>query len=295
MSVAKFDKRRFNSKVEARSRRLTSKAEIEFEELVKQLVEEFGIYKKSRSKTLELAIQIHKTGLWQGTHTNFADFLMDKLSIKKSYAYNLIEAAKIAEENPDKPVANERQARAVANSQKNGEHSPEKPKENEESEPRNTTDKNSTSGGNGNSVKSGSKQESKTEEVQLDDVDTPIPKDALPYWNQLKEVQAVITALGKLKSIVVNGQNDKKTNWPKCANYIADTFDQLRVEISEAKPYTVCTTCMGSPSMQPGQWCGFCKGTGMISKRLWDTCSMQEIKDIRIKSNAEFAKQNGPH
>ncbi len=123
--------------------------------------------------------------------------------------------------------------------------------------------------------------------VVLDDIDTPIPKDALEWWERMQEVQDILTEISHLKSIVVGGQKDRIKQWLKVTNSIADNFDSLRSLISEAKPYAVCTTCMGSPSLQP-EGCNFCRSTGLISKWQWDTQSREEVKKIRLLSNADL-------
>jgi len=100
-----------------------------------------------------------------------------------------------------------------------------------------------------------------------------------------------LSAITKLKSKVVGGREIKgEYHWLKVTNSIADTFGSLYSLISEAKPYAVCTTCMGSPSLQP-EGCNFCKNTGLISKWQWETQSRKEIKDMMLLRAADLKKE----
>ena len=285
------DKKAFRLRVERRAKKLIPKSDDSFEGLVKQLSGELQIYAKSRSRTMELTVAIFKTGLWSQTHTSFVDFLMDRFSIQKSYAYLLIKSAKIADENPETPVENERQARAHASAENNGTSEPQKSEPTTKSTPRSNTEQNSSDGGNRNSVKPESKATKKEEEVQLDKVGTPIPMEALPYWNRQQEVQDILSQISKLKGKVVRAREGQDALWMVIDNFVSERFDQLHSVISQAKPFTVCTQCMGSPSMQPNG-CSFCHSTGLISKWKWDTCSPKEMKEIRLKSNVEYAKSH---
>lgn len=132
---------------------------------------------------------------------------------------------------------------------------------------------------------------SKKEKIVIyDDNGTPIPDDAIPYWNRRQEVQEVLTQISRLKSIVVGGREKQDRQWLKVTNSIENNFDSLRSLISEAKPYAVCTTCMGSPSLQP-EGCNFCRSTGLISKWQWETQSRQEVKDIVMRRAEDLKKE----
>lgn len=286
-----FNKKAFDLRVSRRAEKLIPKSDRDFEDIVNQLREELEIYSKSRSRTVSLTMAVFKTNLWSRTHVAFVDFLMDRFSIQKSYAYLLIKTAKIIDENPHNPIENERQARAHTSNTNNGDPEPQKQEQNTETNARNSTDKDSTNGGNRNSVKSGSKPTSKTEKVELDKVGTPIPIEALPYWERQQEVQDVLSQISKLKSKVLKAREGEDPLWMVVDNFVGERFDQVHSVISQAKPFAVCTQCMGSPSMQPSG-CSFCHSTGLISKWKWDTCSPKELKDIRAKSNIDYAKSH---
>lgn len=141
----------------------------------------------------------------------------------------------------------------------------------------------------------------KDKKVFYDVPGIPIPDDALKWWEEawddkeeehkdVPKVQDILTQISKLKSIVVGGREKGELRWLKVTNSIADTFDSLRSLISEAKPYAVCTTCQGVPSLQK-EGCNFCKSTGLISKWQWETQSRQEVKDIVLRRAADLKKE----
>jgi len=286
-----FDKKAFRLRVSRRAEKLIPKTERDFEGTVNELREELSVYTRSRERVIELTVVIFKTTLWSRTHTSFVDFLMDRFSIQKSYAYILIKSAKIEVENEAKYTSSEQQPPPVSDNKNNGHPTPPKSEEKQESRPRNSTDENFHNSGNRNSVKSGSKPTSKTEKVELDKVGTPIPIEALPYWERQQEVQDILSQISKLKSKVLKARECEDPLWMVVDNFVGERFDQVHSVISQAKPFTVCTQCMGTPSMNEAG-CHFCHSTGLISKWKWDNCSPKELKDIRIKSNIDYAKSH---
>lgn len=123
----------------------------------------------------------------------------------------------------------------------------------------------------------------------LDDIGTPIPKDALPFWKRRQEVQDILTELSRIKCAVEKAKADGDPMFGKVGNGVISDLTQAYTHLLEAKPYAVCTTCMGSPSAQP-KGCSMCGNKGLISKWQWDTQSRKEIKEIRLKSNAKLAE-----
>jgi hypothetical protein len=262
--------------------------------MVGELVEHYHLYERSRGECLRLAVEINNTGVWRKTHITFANFLMDTLEIQKSQAYRLIEAAKIVEskeESGESPPTTERSARAISDAKKNGEHESKNDEESEQPSVRNSTEQNSPSGGMRNSVKSGSKPPKP--EMKFDRIGTPITDDALPWWEgeHIKNLNAELKVITDLKKRILDYRSDGNFMWMKITNTIESDIAYLYFLIKEAKPYAICTTCQGSPSLQP-EGCSYCHNTGLISKRFWDTASMKEIKEIRMKSNRDIAKKH---
>lgn len=290
MSVTKFDRGRLAAKVAARSRKLISSSENEFESLTKQLGEELSIYSRSREKVMSLTVVIFKTNLWNRTHTSFVDFLMDRFSIQKSYAYMLIKSAKIEVENEEKSTAVEQPNSPPPENKNNGHSPPPKPEEKQEPEPRSNTDGKFPLSGNRHSVKPESKPTPKDAPIELDKLGTPIPLDALPYWNRQQEVQDILSQISKLKMKVVKARQGEDALWMVIDNFVEARFDQLHSVISQAKPFTVCSQCQGSPTLNGS--CTLCHSTGLISKFKWDNVTPKEFKEIRMKSNIEYAKKH---
>jgi hypothetical protein len=265
-------------------------------------------------------IELRDDEHWKDTHNSFSDFCKDNFKISKTYLYDVIKGMEVIASLPKdvrSKITNEGQARALAklpeskrvgailSAEKNGgitaesllSHAakptakPVPPKSAiadstfpEKSEPQTSSKHKSTL-----------KEKPK---VWLDENNYPIPDDALPWWEKAwgeeheddLKVQDVLSKISDLKSIVVGGREKREFRWLKVTNSIADTFDSLRSLISEAKPYAVCTTCMGSPSLQ-SEGCNFCKNTGLISKWQWDTQSRKEIKDMMLRRAADLKKE----
>lgn len=120
---------------------------------------------------------------------------------------------------------------------------------------------------------------------ELDATGTIIPSDALPFWARRQEVQDIMSDLSRIKSIISKAKADGDPLYGVISNGVIVHLEQAFTHISEAKPYAVCTQCMGSPSFQP-TGCGMCGNTGLIGKYKWDHQSRKEVKELRLKSNA---------
>ena len=254
---------------------------------------------------------------WKDTgHTTFAAFCKDTFTISKTKLYTILKGMEVVASLPKnlQPlITNDAQALALAKLPKNkradaiskaeknggvtaenlclhgGQNTPKTNVTNEVTKfrIRNSPVSDSQRVTNENSKTPLSKKDTK---VLYDEIGIPIPDDAIPYWNRRQEVQDILTQITKLKSVVVGGREAQDCQWLKVTNSIANTFDSLRSLISEAKPYAVCTTCQGVPSLQP-EGCNFCKNTGLISRWQWDTQSRQEVKDIVMRRAADLKKE----
>lgn len=260
--------------------------------LVDQLVEQYRAYERSRGECLRLAVEINNTGLWRKTHISFADFLMDSLGIKKSQAYRLIEAAEIVdakEKSGEQPPTTEREARAQISASKNG-------SETTETKCNRNGYNDSPGGGMENSVKSGSKptlKPQKTEkEVLYDSIGIPVPDEAIPFWKRRDEVQALLGKISDIKCAVERAKSAGDALYGGVSNNFVVEMRSAYAHIKDgAMPYAVCTQCMGTPSLQP-DGCSFCKNTGLIPEWRWNTQSIKEVKEMRIKIAADLAAQS---
>lgn len=265
--------------------------------------------------------KLYDSEYWKDTHTSWIAFCRETFGISKTKLWGMLEYTKVvaslSKENQPK-ITNVSQALALSNlspsdrdkvivkAENNGGITAEnltfhsaKPVSKRRSKTNVTESVTSVPNSEPSSSESaesetGSKPKNpsskKDTKVLYDEIGIPIPDDAIPYWNRRQEVQDILTQISKLKSVVVGGREAKDNQWLKVTNSIANTFDSLRSLISEAKPYAVCTSCQGSPSLQK-DGCSFCKSTGLISKWQWDTQSRQEVKDIVLRRAADLKKE----
>jgi hypothetical protein len=119
--------------------------------------------------------------------------------------------------------------------------------------------------------------------VEYDEVGTPIPDEAMPYWIRRHEVQDKLSELSELKCFFERVKASGDPLWGKMTNGAIDGAKSLYAYVSCVKPYAVCTQCQGSPSLQP-KGCGLCGNSGLIDKGRWDR-SPKEIKEMREKAN----------
>lgn len=246
---------------------------------------------------------------WRDTHNNFSDFCRDNFEISKTYLYDTIKALELIASLPKSvrpKITNERQARAlisipekerpsvILDCEKNGGITAENILAHSKTNTPKTKPSSPPLADSTLSKKTGSLQPPKPKiKIPEDDMGIPLPDDAIPWGKDSdrgKEVQRVLTEISRLKSIVVGGREKGEYHWLKVTNSITDTFGSLFSLISEAKPYAICTTCMGSPSLQP-EGCNFCKNTGLISKWQWDTQSRKEVKDMMIRRATDLKRE----
>lgn len=265
--------------------------------------------------------ELKDDGYWEDTHTSWIAFCKENFAISKTKLFNLLKYTEVvgslskenqpkittvdqalvlsklpekdrngvvskAESNGGitaenlkfysaKPVRGKHVTDKVANSPESGLSSSEstesKPPSKPKSEPKPSTPK--------------------KESVILDGVKTPISSEALPYWNKRDEVQGFLTRISDIRS---DFKKAAKGDQPLYSRVYQNTLDYLSRAyhvISDCKPYTLCTRCMGSPSLQP-EGCSFCCSTGMISRIRWKNNADPRVKQLRMLSNAEYAAKH---
>lgn len=267
--------------------------------------------------TVGMALSKFKAGeYWKKTHTTFGDFRDEIFGISERYSQYLMKAADAVLSLPDRlqlKVTNATQARAIADvpekdrvsaideASKKGEltaknilaavskngHTPQKPK---------PPKPNNSSGSDPAPTESETPQKPKftpkeKPEIITDKVGTPMSAEALPYWGKRDEVQAFLTRISNLRT---DFKKAAKGDQPLYSRVYQNTLDYLSRAyhvISDCKPYTLCTRCMGSPSLQP-EGCSFCGSTGMISRIRWKNNADPRVKQLRMLSNAEYAAKH---
>jgi len=253
-------------------------------------------------------IEVQDTKLYRENWPTFEAYCLDVLKISRSRAYQLIEGTRIKSALPpaaSKLIVNEGQARALASvpeesrvkvinaAAKSGsitaatltEAASQMSTAVDTVQPMNT----------GISLKTPTKSDPLTleqqiaekkakSEVVLDDTGTVIPADGLPFWKRRSEIQAILTELSRIKCLVEKAKADCDPMFGKVSNAVIDSLNSAYSHLLEAKPYAVCTQCMGTFTLQP-TGCGMCGNKGLISKYQWDTQSRKEIKEVRLKAN----------
>lgn len=267
--------------------------------------------------TVGMALSKFKAGeYWKKTHTTFGDFRDEIFGISERYSQYLMKAADAVLSLPDRlqlKVTNATQARAIADvpekdrisavdeAAKKGEltaknilaavskngHTPQKPK---------PPKPNNSSGSDPAPTESETPPKPPTPtkqkpEIILDKVGTPISQDALPFWNRREEVQGLLTQISRVRTKIKQARESEDSLYVRTSQNALDYLSRAYHVISDCKPYTLCTRCMGSPSMQK-EGCPFCGSTGVISKIRWDNQSDPRVKQLRMLSNAEYAKSN---
>jgi truncated hemoglobin YjbI len=127
-----------------------------------------------------------------------------------------------------------------------------------------------------------------------DEIGEIIPDEALPFWHRKQEVQDLMTSITRIKTHLSEAIKKEDPMFARMGNGIIVDINALYTSISEAKPYTVCSQCMGFPSMQP-HGCGYCRNKGLISKFQWEHNTPQEIRNIRLAAIADRQKNEKNH
>lgn len=130
---------------------------------------------------------------------------------------------------------------------------------------------------------------SKKTATVVDDVGTPIPLDAMPFAIRRPEVKEVTDAISGFRVAIKSARDGSDYLWVKHGQEAYEYLSRAYSYISDASPDCVCLVCQGSPSLQK-EGCNACGSTGMISRYRFDHFLPKEMREIKLKSNAEFAK-----
>lgn len=239
-------------------------------------------------KMISAAMQLRNDRLYRETHDSWELFCRDEFDMTPQYCNRLIAAMELKESLPETlsgKITNESQAKALASVPK--EFRSKVLSETAKSGPVTAASikkQSETIVSKLGPIESGI---SSKPPIELDECGTPVPKDGIPYWNRRQEVQDILTQISRIKGVIEKAKADGDKMYGIVSNAVIAHLAQAYTHFSEAKPYAVCTQCMGSPSVQPQGGCTMCKGSGLICKFKWDTVSRKEIKEIRLKSNAQ--------
>lgn len=226
--------------------------------------------------------KINELKLWRGKYRSFKDYCEQRWGLTSRRINQIFKAHDVLGNlSPEvaELITNERQARALA----------DVAPQHREGVVRDAASRGPVTA---ESIGQAAKPRGRVErQIILDDVGTPVPDDALPFWNRKQEAQDLLSDISRIKSIITTGGETMDPFYCRVGNSVIYELQTVYQLLLELKPYAVCTQCQGSPSLQP-DGCNFCKNTGLISKHQWDTQSMAEVKAMRLKANNA---RNGKH
>jgi hypothetical protein len=260
--------------------------------------------------------EIKKSGQWKHIATDWDSYCKERFACPKDKADRLIRAAVTISQLP-KELANEidsvsqaielsklppeERAKAAANASKNGHITADKigsalhGKVDEISSGRVSVKTGSESGSEGS--KSGvttpvtnKRKELIPYKIICDSIGTELGPEVVPFWNRKKEVQEMLESISKMKTAIIDSNGDPM--WSHARQNSIDALTQAYRAIKEAMPFAVCTTCFGTPSLQP-DGCSTCANKGLLSKWQWQHQSPAEIKKLQLTTNAAAAKKAG--
>jgi len=194
--------------------------------------------------------EIRDKKLYRSKFGTFQEYCLKRWGFSRSYGYQLIEDAKVAEQMSAKvDIPNHAAAHALAKVE------PQK---------RAVVAEKAASSGpvTAKSISRAAKDETKAD-VILDETGYPVPTKAMPFWNRRDEVQKVLTTLSAIKSILRVAQDSKDLLFVEVniSGAMAD-LEKVFVSIKTAKPYAVCTSCQGKLVER----CQHCGGRGVLSQ-----------------------------
>jgi hypothetical protein len=99
-----------------------------------------------------------------------------------------------------------------------------------------------------------------------------IPKALETLWLRREEVQAVLTAISRIKTTLNDAEDEKDKLWHGCNYSHAKAFlERAYAEIAGAKPWAVCPMCQGTG-------CRLCGSRGLISEHFYKNTVPENIR-----------------
>lgn len=122
-----------------------------------------------------------------------------------------------------------------------------------------------------------SEKSDKTEEVRLDSVGRKIPEQIVNYWERRDEVNAILTEISRLKTLIESAKRSDDMLWREvtgqdAVNALVRAYDEVKL----ALPYAVCPYCHGLTLNE----CQHCRGKGWMSRFAWKTFVPEEMKQL---------------
>jgi alkylated DNA nucleotide flippase Atl1 len=109
----------------------------------------------------------------------------------------------------------------------------------------------------------------------LDGTGLPIPKEVLPLWNRLPEVQELLTMASVIIGALGKAQEDEdilfsEVDFTDCIAHLKQAYADIKC----AKPFAVCPSCAGKLPKD----CATCTGRGFVSGFYWKHNVPEDLK-----------------
>lgn len=123
--------------------------------------------------------------------------------------------------------------------------------------------------------------------VECDRFGHEIPADIFPDWQRAEQVQELLTQLSQIKRIVKNGLEEidgkrKDVIFAELSNSLEATLGNAYGDLKRVLPWTICPTCSARKATRPK--CVLCKQRGWLSKFLYETAVVGEVRSMWEKS-----------
>ena len=113
----------------------------------------------------------------------------------------------------------------------------------------------------------------------LDETGYEVPSDITDLWQRAPEVQGLLTAITKVKSVVAHALKESDPLYKEVTQTLISDLTNSYNGLMRAKPYAVCPTCSGRKTISKN--CRQCRGRGIVSKFMWDTTVTKQDKQMR--------------
>lgn len=196
--------------------------------------------------------EIRDKRLYRIKYGSFQEYCIKRWGFQRSYGYQLIESAKVAEKlSAIADIPTESCARALA-------------KVHEERRATALKSALKSVGSSGpitaKAITKAAAQVNKPD-IILDETGYPVPEKALAFWNRREEVQALLTRVSSIKATLRIAEGNKDLLFVNVSGTLAD-LDRVYEGIKASKPYAVCPSCQGKLPER----CQHCRGRGVISE-----------------------------
>lgn len=234
--------------------------------------------------------EIRDNSLWRASSATFMEFVKREFALEKSHAYRLMEAAEVKNSPIGDMIANEAQARAIA--QVPEEDRKAVLKEAKKSED-GITAKTIAAAAEVASPSEPEPKEKPEPSFVSNDIEEEKDKTGFPIPTALQKsyehahfaAKAVLQKITDLRSALktATDNTEAKDNdivWSAVnASALEANLSNAYTNLKRIEPYAVCTSCQGRAKSS----CKLCRKRGFIDKFTWDNHVTPEVKELRKK------------